>query len=617
MNKRLILIILLITFISGSWAAGNNFRFAWLTDTHVGSTTGADDLRASVDDINNMDDIDFVILSGDISELDIDGNLDTAKMILDRLEIPYYIIPGNHDTKWSASGHTKFKKLWGSDKFNFEHKGIRFIGIHQGPLMKMGAGYIPPEDLRWVDSVLVNLEDPDQPIFFVTHYGIDSSVSNWFRLLDFIKRYNTQAILHGHGHNNRVFNYEDITGVMGRSNLRAGAEQGGYTIAEIAADSIRFFERITGKETLPNWFAAAMKTRVYSVDPAVYERLDFSVNQQYSQVREIWRVNTNYAITASPAVHKNRVFTANSGGNIQAFSCKDGKSLWKYWAGAAVFSTPVATNGSIVFGSVDSNIYCLNDKNGFLLWKFHTGAAIVACPAIEKNIVYIGGSDGIFRALSLKTGSLIWEFRGVTGFVETRPLITPRAVIFGAWDGNLYSLDKKTGVLNWKWADGRPGVLYSPAACWPVATMKYIYVVAPDRFLSCIDLETGKSVWRTNDHMVRETIGISEDGSRVYARCMQDSVIALAADLEIPQIVWKVSAEYGYDIDPSMPVEEDGVVFFGTNDGFIFALSAETGVVLWKHRIDVGLINTVVPLSKDRVVVTTMDGIVALLEHRK
>lgn len=60
--------------------------------------------------------------------------------------------------------------MWGSDKFVFEFGGFRFIGLRQGPLMRMGDGHFSPEDMRWLDSVLVNLLDPEQPLIFVTHY---------------------------------------------------------------------------------------------------------------------------------------------------------------------------------------------------------------------------------------------------------------------------------------------------------------------------------------------------------------------------------------------------------------------------------------------------------------
>src|SRR5436190_18812302 len=119
-------------------AATPSFRFAWLSDTHVGSPTGEEDLRASVRDINSQTGLSFVVISGDVTEFGSREQLRLAKEILDGLKIPCHAVPGNHDTKWSESGATDFGRIWQDDRFVFEFGGFRFIAIHQGPLMKMG-----------------------------------------------------------------------------------------------------------------------------------------------------------------------------------------------------------------------------------------------------------------------------------------------------------------------------------------------------------------------------------------------------------------------------------------------------------------------------------------------
>ena len=122
------------------FAGPASFRFAWLSDTHVGSGSGEQDLRAAVRDINSLTGLSFVVLSGDVTEYGSREQLRLAKDLLDGLKIPSHVIPGNHDTKWSESGATDFARLWKEDRFVFEQDGFRFIGIHQGPLMKMGDG---------------------------------------------------------------------------------------------------------------------------------------------------------------------------------------------------------------------------------------------------------------------------------------------------------------------------------------------------------------------------------------------------------------------------------------------------------------------------------------------
>ena len=94
------LALLLAVLPSGLLAQTSSFRFAWLSDTHVGSTTGEEDLRASIRDINSMTGLAFVVVSGDVTEYGSREQLQLAKQIFDGLKIPCHVVPGNHDTKW-------------------------------------------------------------------------------------------------------------------------------------------------------------------------------------------------------------------------------------------------------------------------------------------------------------------------------------------------------------------------------------------------------------------------------------------------------------------------------------------------------------------------------------
>lgn len=634
--KITFIITLFAFFISP--AVESQIRFAWLSDTHVGAGTGAEDLRDAVRDINSLSGIDFVVLSGDVTEMGSNRELELAQAILDSLDKPYYIIPGNHDTKWSESGCTKFAELWGSDKFNFEFAGYRFIGLHQGPLMRMGDGHFAPEDLRWLDAVLNDLRDKNQPLIFVTHYPIDASVANWYKFLDRVKTHHAAVILFGHGHRNRAYDLEGVPGVMGRSTLRRDQPRGGYNIVEIKNDSMFFYERTivshndrsdslikyASHPAMPQapcampipWHRLSLHPRDFHSDTTKYGRPDFSLNQKYPDVNIKWKFDTGYTIAATPAVWKNYVVVGNSGGAVYGLSLKDGKKQWTFQAKGSIFSSPKIADGKVVFGSSDKQIYCLNVRDGTLRWQIATSAPVVASPRIIRGVVYIGGSDGKFRAIELASGQLRWEFNGVTGFVETRPLFYQDKVIFGAWDTYLYALNRNDGTLVWKWSNGNPGRLYSPAACWPVAAADKIFIVAPDRFMTAIDSRTGATVWRSNSHKVRESIGMSEDGDKIYARCMEDTLLAFAATATAPELIWAASCGYGYDIDPSMPIEKDGVVFFGTKNGFLFAVDAKIGQVKFQYRAGVALINTVTPINAHRVVLTDMDGRVMLVESK-
>jgi outer membrane protein assembly factor BamB len=326
-----------------------------------------------------------------------------------------------------------------------------------------------------------------------------------------------------------------------------------------------------------------------------------------------WQNETGGIITNTAAVANNKVIAGNELGEVYCVNSENGNLIWKYKTRSAVYSTPAIENGKVVFGSCDSSIYCLNVETGEKQWEIKTNHTVMGSPIIEKGIAYIGGSDGYFRAINIDSGKVVWQFGGIKGYVESKPLIYDNKVIFGAWDTNLYALNKKDGKLAWKWNNGHPRLHFSPAACIPVANDGKIFIVAPDRVMTALDAKTGEIVWRTKKHQVRETIGISEDKSRVYARCFVDTIFCISSVASDFEELWFAKTGYTYDINPSMPVEKDGVVFFVTKNGLFVACKAEDGKILWKYKFRNTMIATLTPLSNRELVFTTQDGIIGKL----
>ncbi|MDQ3278884.1 MAG: metallophosphoesterase, partial [Bacteroidota bacterium] len=226
--KQFLLFTLLLLSLS-LFAQKKSFRFAFISDTHIGSPNGGaeEDLRRTVADINALSGVEFVVLTGDITELGTNAELALAKQILDSLKIPYYIIPGNHDTGWSESGGLRFTQTFGDDKFYFQHNGIHFIGCASGPYVRMSDGHVPRHAVNWMKDKLKKI-GKNEPVIFLNHYPLDNGLDNWYEIIDMLKEKNTILALCGHGHNNRPVKAEDIPAVMGRSNLRAKQTEGGY-----------------------------------------------------------------------------------------------------------------------------------------------------------------------------------------------------------------------------------------------------------------------------------------------------------------------------------------------------------------------------------------------------
>ena len=202
---------MLILCLSILFVQAKDFRFALFTDLHIThSTPAVEDLQRAVDQVNATSGIDFVLVSGDITEEGDLASLQKAKSILDKLKVTYYITSGNHETKWSESGCTDFNKVFGSDRFRFEHNGYLFLGFNSGPVMRMADGHVAPQDISWLKQELTKA-GAEKPVILVSHYPLqDGDVDNWYEVTDAVRPFNIKVVLGGHYHSNRQLFYDGI-----------------------------------------------------------------------------------------------------------------------------------------------------------------------------------------------------------------------------------------------------------------------------------------------------------------------------------------------------------------------------------------------------------------------
>ena len=249
-------------------------RIIFLCDLHVSPDTPSEErLRRAVRKINATD-ADAVIVAGDLTNEGSDEELRCVKSILDLIELPTYVIPGNHEDNWSQSACRTFDALWGRDRFAFEVRGTLFAGINCGPYMKMGDGHVKHEDLAWLDSLLVS--NKGKRVVSVNHYPLTEDIDDWEDYADVLLRHRTAVHLCGHYHTFRRYRTDGIDGLVNRSLNMPSEQYGdeGYTLIELTADSLRQWNiPLEGEAALVEAFAIDD-----SIKPAV-ERADTAWQQ--------------------------------------------------------------------------------------------------------------------------------------------------------------------------------------------------------------------------------------------------------------------------------------------------------------------------------------------------
>ncbi len=612
MKKIIILIFFTLNIFS------QEFQFGWITDIHIGYTNGDKDLQNIVDKINLNNEIKFVIASGDIAEKGKNDELETAKSILDKLNIPYYIIPGNHDTKWSESGTTKFTELWGDDKFSFKQGSTLLIGLNSGIPWRGGGGHIAPEDIQWLKDELESQEFSE--LIFVVHHPLNESIDNWYKVINILNDYPVKLVMVGHGHSSELLDFNGIPGAMSRAAISKNKDSYGFTLVSNELDSIKFFEM--DSSSVPKYWGAYDKREtlksldVDSSNTIVYDSeilRDFSINETMVSPVEYWN---GLLVTAS-----------NSG----LVTCYDtlGNAKWDFDVFGNVFSKPVVTeNGIVLVGTLQGDLYSLNINTGEQIQSIGFGEPITSKLIVidykgEKNLmipknsndddaVIIGLSNGEVFCYDVETLQELWKNNSAKGMIETEPLFYKDRIYYGSWDGNFYCIDAKKGWMIWKWNETK-NFYYSPAAVKPITDGKYIYLTTPDKIVYKLEMNLGKTVWKNNKLDVWESIGISGDNKTLLLKGIRDNFYTLSANNGRTSLTYKI----GYELDTN-PIEiasVDNLAMFGTKEGNVYRVDLDQKK--YKKLLFLGNArpHSIQVLENNKFLYSNMDGRIVIFKY--
>ena len=93
------ILIIICCLFSFNFVQAAEIKFVQVSDTHYAMSNPYSEqvLKAAVADINNLDNVSFVVFTGD--NIDKPNPEDLAKFvnIVNKLNAPYYLVIGNHD----------------------------------------------------------------------------------------------------------------------------------------------------------------------------------------------------------------------------------------------------------------------------------------------------------------------------------------------------------------------------------------------------------------------------------------------------------------------------------------------------------------------------------------
>ncbi len=561
-------------------------KFAILSDIHVTpGNANEGKLKEAVGEINASD-VDAVLMTGDLTNEGSDVQLRNVKSILDGITKPLYVIPGNHENNWSQSACKTFNDLWGNDRFVFTVGKLVVIGMNCGPFMKMGDGHIKQEDLTWLDKTLSEMVKPGMKVLSVNHYPLLDDLDNYRDYVDVLKKYPVITHQNGHWHRWRQYETDGINGLMVRC-LDMGNNDYGYTLLDVDLDSewIHVYNKTIGKERDIRY--------AYKINTKYLKRVE---DKKKYQLPSDFRVEKVYADNASIftrlGIDKDNVYFGNSLGYLRVIDKKTSSLKWEYKTESMLFSRPAVADKVVILPTGDKRLIWFDKKSGKVLNEAAANGPYVADGVIANGILYQGGFK-TFQAWDVNKKKLLWQYDDINNYCQAEPFVGQNDIIFGAWDTNLRSLDRKSGKLNWSWNNGKSNNLYSPGNVVPAVTEDRVVIVAPDRNSTAIDRATGRQLWRHHDNAVkvRESLGLSEDGKRAYAKTMDGTIVAMDTQSDDYHELWNTDCGFGYEHAPCIVLEKDGYIYAGSRRGMLAVLDAASGKLLFRYEMGSSEVN--------------------------
>lgn len=340
--------------------------------------------------------------------------------------------------------------------------------------------------------------------------------------------------------------------------------------------------------------ADAAHTGVYA-SPAV----------QLDRIR--WRFHAKGAFFSSPTVSNGAIYIGSDDGSVYAIRSSNGSIIWKHQTQGRVRSTPAIGDGRVYVSSLDGNIYALDANDGRELWHFATGGerryvapgihgivpksemmpdpfdTFLSSPTLSRGIIYVGSGDHSVYALNAATGMLVWKF--ATGnVVHASPTVANGVAYVGSWDRYLYALDAATGSLRWKFATGDDRVIHNQVGIQGSAAVAggVVYFGARDSHLYALNAKEGRLRWKHDEHgsWVIGTPAI-KNGVVYYTTSDEKKLFAPDAKTGAERFRQPYSA-FSY----SSPSIAGNAVYYGTFDGVLFGVNAETGALMGRFLTD-------------------------------
>ncbi len=231
-------------------------------------------------------------------------------------------------------------------------------------------------------------------------------------------------------------------------------------------------------------------------------------------------------------------------GAVFALNALTGAPVWTRTFLYTAMAVPVAVAGYVYIATYnDGGVFALNPSDGSTKWSNTNCASYIEHTSIayggDTGFVYVGTHETGIIALSAQGLGLGWAFPAGGFDYATSPAVGPDGTVFvgdNDYGGKLYALHQFNGTQKWAFTGCSGGFTGSPSVA---GTGGVVYVGCYDKNLYAVNAFSGSLLW---------------------------------------------SFTTGSAIESAPVIGVDGTVYFGSDDGFFYALDSR-GAPLWRFNL--------------------------------
>lgn len=481
-------LILLIVFSTFSITFAQPFYTAIITDPKIGSENGETFLNSVSRDIHQRNEIDRVIILGNLTANGFYDEFDQLKAILDRMGKDYFVAGGSNDYLLSELNGLEIVQLWGEDKYHLKAKGYDIYIVNTINKFTLN-GYIDVETLDWINK---NSENTNSVNLIFSFYSINKIINGNKLTNNFAGGKIISFSPNLYKKQKKKPSTDEI-----KTKKLSESKKWNYQLISVINDSL-FYYNVSEKDNIPKLISVLPFANIEFISKVdsgemVFFKKDLITN---------WKMDFGVTNESGILVSEDKIFTADNNGIIYCLN-KDGKEKWHYETNSTIKSNLLRDKDLIIAAALEGDLFTINSNNGDLVQVIGTGETISTNIAMidiiyndmkTKGIIF-GTTAGNIYCYELYSLEMVWD--GYLSDYKISSLIKANddKIIFQDDKGKIFCISSSNGLLIWKWQAKVKNI--NPFFVSDIISDgKSVYLADSDGLVHCIDLLLGTESWK-------------------------------------------------------------------------------------------------------------------------